>query len=248
MAIAAQKEELDGLIKAMPDPANCLLAFLDDTGDPAYRDPINPVFGLGGCAVLVRDLDRSVRGPWASVRTALGGRPDARLHATAVERRMTTRKEAAVRTFFIEQSFRRVAYSSSIRTRYDGGPDDAVMRSTAVMLALRILQVARSTPFSSIIAIFEHNGALATRIERAFEDVHFQEDGHVIPHEWCWMSKRDGEAGLEVADFIMHTTAGYLRSGRDPQSKFAARFSAIYGTEDDRLTSFFEGESVTVSG
>jgi hypothetical protein len=59
------------------------------------------------------------------------------------------------------------------------------------------------------------------------------------------MSKRDGEPGLEVADFMMHTIAGYCRSGRDPQSKFAARFSAIFGTEDERLRSFFEGESIT---
>ena len=36
---------------------DCLVVFIDDTGDPAYRDRVNPVFGLGGCAVLVRDLD-----------------------------------------------------------------------------------------------------------------------------------------------------------------------------------------------
>ena len=27
--------------------ADCLLVFIDDTGDPAYCDPINPIFGLG---------------------------------------------------------------------------------------------------------------------------------------------------------------------------------------------------------
>ena len=160
---------------------------------------------------------------------------------------MTKIKETAIRTFFIEQPFRRVAYISSIRTRYDGGPEDAVMRSTATALAQRILGVAKWAPFSSIIAIFEHNAVLAPRIAAAFEDIHFVEQGRVIPHEWCWMSKRDGEPGLEVADFMMHTIAGYCRGGRDPQSKFAARFSAIFGTEDERLVSFFEGESVTVT-
>jgi len=156
-----QVHHLWRLIEAMPDPPNCLLVFVDDTGDPAYRDPVNPVFGLGGCAVLARDLERAVRGPWAAVRTALGGRPDAKLHAKRVERRMTKSQETAIRSFFVDQPFRRVAYVSSIRTRYDGGPEDAVMRSTAATLAQRILEVAKWMPFSSIIAIFEHNAALA---------------------------------------------------------------------------------------
>jgi hypothetical protein len=228
-------------------PNDCMVVFIDDTGDPAYRDQVNPVFGLGGCAVLVRDLDPLIRQPWARVRTIVGGRAGARLHATSVERRMTRRKETAIRAFFSEQPFGRLAYISSASTQYagTGGVDDVIVRSTLAVLLRRIVEVAKWMPFSSIAVIFEQSEHLTPRLEAASNGLQFEEDGRVIPHEWYVLQKSVGEPGLEVADFMMHTVAGYCRSGRDPQSKFAARFSAIFGVTDDRLCSFMEGTDVT---
>jgi hypothetical protein len=235
------------IVDALNPSADCLLAFIDDTGDPTYRDPVNPVFGLGGCAVLARDLDLVIRQPWARVRTAVGGRANARLHAKSAERRMTRRKETAIRAFFTEQPFRRLAYISSSSTRYTqtGELDDAIVRVTLAALLQRIVGVAKWTAFSSITVIFEQSGHLTPRLEAASNGLQLEEDGRAIPHEWCVLSKSAGEPGLEVADFMMHTIAGYCRSGRNPQSKFAARFSAIFGVADDRLCSFMEGTDIT---
>jgi Protein of unknown function (DUF3800) len=235
----------DPVFEEFKPPPDCLLSFIDDTGDPACRDPVNPVFGLGGCAVMARDLDRLVRQPWASVRMGVGRSATPQLHAARSERRMTPTKEKAIRTFFIEQPIARVAYISSIRTQYTGlnGIDDMVVKSTAISLLNRIVDVAKWMPFSSIVVIFEENKHLTPRLQAALADFRFEENGRVTPHDWCVMPKSAGEPGLEVADFMMHTIAGYCRSGRDPQGKFAARFSAIFGTKDDRLVSFMEGES-----
>jgi Protein of unknown function (DUF3800) len=238
----------DQIFEALKTSADSLL-LIDDTGDPAYRDPVNPIFGLGGCAVLARDLVRVIREPWAAVRTAVAGSSTAQIHATRAERRMNKTKENAIRSFFIEQQFMRLAYVSSAQTQYARTTeiDDVVIRSTAAVLLQRILEVAKWTPFSSIVAIFEDNPYLRPRLEAAPGDLQFEENGRVIPHEWCIMSKSAREPGLEVADFMMHTIAGYCRSGRDPQSKFAARFSAIFGTKDERLCSFMEGGEVAYS-
>jgi hypothetical protein len=103
--------------------------------------------------------------------------------------------------------------------------------STRPPIAERIARLETSTP--------------RPRLRAAVTGLHLEENGRVIPHNWCVMEKSAGEPDLEVADFMMHTIASYCRGGRDPQAKFAARFSAIFGTIDERSTSFMESESVT---
>jgi hypothetical protein len=235
----------DPVPQALNPPADCLLVFADETGDPAYRDPANPVFGLGGCTVIARDVDRLIRNPWSSVRTALGRGATARLHAKQAERRMTEAKQKVLRAFFIEQPFGRVAYISSLQTKYSGKLDDAVVRSTSLAFLQRVVAVAKWQPFSSITVIFEDNPHLISRFERALAGAQLEEDGRVIPLEWYVMPKSAGEPSLEVADFMMHTVAGYIRSGRDPQGKFAARFSAVFGTKNEKLCSFMEGSAIS---
>jgi hypothetical protein len=49
-------------------PTDCLVVFVDETGDELLKDPVQKVFGLAGCAVMAADLDRVVREPWLEVR------------------------------------------------------------------------------------------------------------------------------------------------------------------------------------
>ena len=41
-----------------------LLIVIDDTGQENFKDPNFKVFGLGGCAFLVRDYQRLIEKPW----------------------------------------------------------------------------------------------------------------------------------------------------------------------------------------
>jgi hypothetical protein len=81
-------------------PSDALVVYVDETGDPVYGNPRNPVFGLGGCAVLGREIDDLIRAPWSTVRLAVGGSLTAPLHASDVERRLVPRKEVAIRQYF----------------------------------------------------------------------------------------------------------------------------------------------------
>jgi hypothetical protein len=111
----------------------------------------------------------------------------------------------------------------------------------------RIADLGRWTPFRSLIVIFEDNTHLIPRFAAVLSGVQpvNVNTGVPIPITWCHMSKSAGDPGLEVADFIVHTAAGYCRSGRDPQGKFAARFSSMFGPVDQRLVSFIEMSSVS---
>ena len=61
-------------------PDRCLAVFVDDTGHEALA-PGHPVYGLGGCAVLGRDLVRLIWEPWKAIRKRVTGCPDTPLHA-----------------------------------------------------------------------------------------------------------------------------------------------------------------------
>ena len=45
----------------------CLAVFVDDTGHEALVRE-QPVYGLGGCAALGRDIERLIHQPWKELR------------------------------------------------------------------------------------------------------------------------------------------------------------------------------------
>jgi hypothetical protein len=61
-------------------PEKSFVVFVDDTGHEALV-PGHPVYGLGGCAAMDKDLDRIIRQPWREVRRKVTGSPDTPLHA-----------------------------------------------------------------------------------------------------------------------------------------------------------------------
>jgi hypothetical protein len=67
--------------EALVVPNKCLVFYIDDTGHETLALG-HPVYGLGGCAALGRDLDRLILQPWRSVREIITGSPDTRLHAS----------------------------------------------------------------------------------------------------------------------------------------------------------------------
>ena len=51
----------------------CLAVFVDDTGHEDLPNA-HPVYGLGGCAVLGRDIEQVIRGPWKEIRKRVTGK------------------------------------------------------------------------------------------------------------------------------------------------------------------------------
>lgn len=219
---------------------NDLLIFLDETGDETFGDAGNPVFGLGGIAVLGCELVSLVEQPWCAVRSVFGRKPDAPLHANKVERRLNQRKEEAIIRFFKENQMRRLAVIANGGTTYSGAtPKDPVIQGITNALLKRIEEIVRWTPAQRIHAIFEHNARLIPRLAQAIGDARFEVDGRELPFD-CYVMTKGASLGLEVADFLMHIVAGHVRSGRNPNGKFAKRFDATFTSSSPCLLSFME--------
>jgi hypothetical protein len=71
----------------------CLIFYIDETGHEKLLRK-EPVYGLGGCAVLGHDLDRLIFQPWRSVRRVITGSADTPLHASTLHTAVDGLEEA----------------------------------------------------------------------------------------------------------------------------------------------------------
>jgi hypothetical protein len=225
-------------------PDGCLAVFVDDTGHEALVKG-QPVYGLGGCAVLATHLDRVVRKPWQEVRKQVTGSLDTPLHASSFGQTASQDQINAVATFFRNYPFARLGAIISVKTAFaeEMGP----VRTIARVLGNRIVEIAKWTAFKEVKVIFESSNRADKMVEDAFGDFELQEDGRSIPVECYFMPKSAGEPALEVADFIIHAVGRQARQNLVQRGVFVRDFEAVFHSVEHKLVSFMEVDSVEIN-
>lgn len=208
-----------------------VVVFVDETGDPSLRDPQNPVFAFGACAALGADLDNSLRLPWREIRRKVTGSADRALHMRTMGRRLDASKIELINQFLDSSSIRRVSVAVTDRTVFDdnGLPKSPVMELCLQLTLDTVADLMRgSEPIETISLVFEDSN-LIERIRPHWQALQLvRNDGIKISVNWAALSKEADEPGLDIADFIAHSTAGFIREKRSEDSKFAKRYRAIF--------------------
>ena len=219
-----------------------LLVCIDDTGHEGLA-PGHMFYGLGGCAVLGSDYERLIEQSWRDVRRLVSGDENKPLHASDFGRHATPGQFQKVSSFFAENHFMRIGAVGTTATLL---PDNMpLMQIVLESLKLRIVDVARYSPFRSIVVVFEDNPRTNSLTERYFGDFQLEEDGKPLPVVCNFMPKSANFPGLEVADFIANTIGGHARRNLvEGEKGFGKDFQAIFHSVDRRLASFVGIESV----
>jgi hypothetical protein len=217
-----------------------LLVALDDTGEPSTRDRAHPVFGLGGCAILVGQYHEYMRLPWALMKQQHFAGPLQPLHASDL-RNPTPAQIEALNSFFQGQVFFRLA--ALLTDQFPVGDPSARVEIISLMLSRLLSVVSTRVPFSKIALIFDRSERLGPQIGRIFSDLRVTQtlEGTTrqIPVELCDAPKRLCEPALEVADFIIHTAGRAVRKSIDGMPFLEnPDFRAIFETQPQELSEF----------
>jgi hypothetical protein len=219
----------------------CLAVFVDDTGHEALL-PDQPVYGLGGCAVMGRDLTRFIREPWKVIRNRVTGSPDTPLHANKFPRIAKAGDIEAVAGFFRVQPFARFGAIISTATTLVDEMD--VLRTIKEVSELRINEIVQGILCKEVKVIFESSSRTDKMIQAAFQDLTIRRGQKHIPCECYLMPKSAAEPALEVADFVMHAVGRQARHNLKHRGSFLPDFCAVFHSVKRQLVSFVEVEAV----
>ena len=219
-----------GSLEFAPD---CLLFAIDDTGHERLKG--QPVYGLGGCAVMGWDYDRVIAEPWKRRRAATTGSFDGRLHAAEFGSRATRANLAAMRRFFANQPFFRLAAVATRMTEYPS--DQELMACVMQVLKVRIVEILKRTPARSVALVFEASDRADPLVIQFFRALELEEAGQKIPIKHCLLAKSAGEPALEVADFVMHAVGRAARHRLEGRQHEPPDFDAVFRRCHPLLTS-----------
>jgi Protein of unknown function (DUF3800) len=216
----------------------CLAVFVDETGHEELKG--QPVYGLGGCAALGRDIERLLDTSWREVRRRVAGSPNAQLHANGL--RPKPGDVEAIEAFFRTHHFWRLG---AVITRTTKLPDEmSRVRMMKRVLQNRVKEIVGRSLCKEVAVIFESSQRTDRLIEEAFQDFEVARGSKHIPSTCYFMPKSAADPALEVADFVMHAVRRQARRGFDPRGTFVADFCAVFHTADPTLVSFFNPEEV----
>lgn len=224
-----------------------LLVAIDDTGDPTTVDPNHPVFGLGGCAVLVGQYCEAIRLPWARMKGAHFDGPLSPLHAADL-RKPSAEQIDALNAFFAQSAFFRIA---ALTTRHFVIPNHlARLELTCLVLGRLLENIGGRVPFSKVAIMLDASERLTPELSRVFREVKgTQRIGGIereVPVEFYQAPKDLCEPALEVADFVMHTAGRAVRhSVRGGAFLDLPDFRAVFATTPPELAEFVRIDEVS---
>ena len=221
----------------LPLSGRCLAVFVDDTGHEELVKG-HPVYGLGGCAVLGRDMERLIHQPWRELRMRVTGSPDSQLHANKFPKIAKAGDVDAVADFFRANHFWR--FGAVITTETLLVPEITLMQTMKGVLQRRIQELVEMTLCKEVIIVFESSERVNDLIQETFQQFDFCRGSKPIPSECCFMHKAAGEPALEVADFVMHAVGRQARHNLKQRGSFVPDFCAVFHAVEPRFTSFME--------
>jgi hypothetical protein len=212
-----------------------IVAFIDEAGDEAFKDPGNPVFVIGCCLVRGQQV-ASLRESWTKLRVDFFGDSEKALHMRKAT--ISPRRLEALNKFIQSAECNRVSIALSDKTEIETkpAPSDLIFQTSIALIGQAIAKLMTGSPSSGLTFVIEDSERLRSAYQRHLPSYRFLMDGISLPVSWTFVNKEDNEPALDIADFISHTTAGFIRDGRNEDSKFANRYRAIFGSQDNSIS------------
>lgn len=222
-------------------PGSTLLVGIDETGHEEFADSQHPVFGLGGCAVLIRHYWELIDEPWRNLKAEHFGGAEVALHAADL-RGLTPDQLEALGQFFANQPFFRFAtMAASTLSNETGLP---LVQILAGPIWEQIAEIAKWTQPTEIFVVIEDSARLRSQLYGYIAGWQIGNEGIRIKPRVFLVGKERKQSFMEVADFVMHAAGGQVRSrvfGRLNLCRPVRQdFEAVFHPAESRLAQFRE--------
>jgi hypothetical protein len=214
-----------------------LLVGIDETGHEEFADPNHPVFGLGGCAVLLKHYDELINHPWRYMKERFFNGSDAPLHAADL-RNPSKEQVEALEYFFTKFPFYRFAVMTA--PTFQNNIDASLIQLVCNSIWGRIAEIAKWAQPTEVIVVIEQS-------ERIKKDVYGYLAGYEIGHDSIrikprifFAQKNTMQSFMEVADFVMHPAGAQVRNRIFGRFGVRQDFSAVFHKVDRRLAEYIE--------
>ena len=219
--------------------ADTLVVAIDDTGHEEFADANYPVFGLGGCAFLVRDYERLIATPWNYMCKKFFPHVQRPMHAVDIQHDQPTEEQLdALRHLFETFQFFRIA--TTVTPQTVNVTDEHFVNLVGGCMLNRIADVAKWVEFDRLFILVEESDRVGAQIMRSLTGKHIERNSARIEIELGTIPKSACEPALEVADFIIHTAGTQTRQRNNRRTQVRKDFEIIFKNVDDRLVSFME--------
>ncbi|CAG0964536.1 hypothetical protein FLAV_00887 [Flavobacteriales bacterium] len=217
---------------------NTLVFALDDTGHEEFKDRDYQIYGIGGCAFLVKDYQRLIEIPFNY--TCSKYFPDLKrpFHTTDVIRTITKEQIEALNHLFQKFMFFRIA--NIITSKTDNRADIENIRLTTGTIVNSIKTISEQAEFDRIFVICEDSERTGVKVMNGLFGYKISNGVKTFDIELGLMPKKSCSPALEIADLIIHTAGRQTRHRLSGKTKFLPDFESVFKSIDNRLISFME--------
>jgi hypothetical protein len=218
---------------AIEYPGSTLLVAIDETGHENFADPNYPVFGIGGCAFLLKHSERIV-GPWLDLKARSFGSTDVRMHAADL-RNPTKDQLDGLATFFTTYPFFRLAVMAASTIKNTSG--HPLIQLVCRALWDRICNIADVAQPTAIIVSVEDSTRLGKTIWAYLSGYEIgSTSGQKIVPKLFLAKKSLNHPFMEIADFVLHPAGALVRNRVLGRSCLRRDFEIVFRNVDARLS------------
>jgi len=210
---------------------------MDETGHEEFADLKHPVFGLGGCAVLLKHYEKLIALPWRYMKDRFFFGADVPLHASELRKPTQEQMEALVH-FFTKFPFYRFAVMAASSVENKTAAPVIQLACSAVWG--RVAEFAKWSQPTEVVVVFEES-------ERTKKDVYGYLAGYDIGDEDIkitprifWANKKVMQPFMEVADFVMHPAGAHVRNRLLGRPGIRPDYAAVFLNVDRRISEYIE--------
>lgn len=213
-----------------------LVFAFDETGQEDFKDPNYSLFGVGGCAFMVRDYQRLIEFPFEYMYVNFFSEFERPIHITEIKNKLEHKHFYALNHLFLNFQFFRIANIMTINTTNNTKYDNIKVLSGPLLDSIK--EITNQTSANNIFILLEDSDRIGLKLASSLSGYSLKYPNREVKIEIGIIPKKSSTPALEIADFIINSAGAQARNKLQGKNKKNPDFKNIFESIDKRLVSY----------